>query len=58
MFGSLLSLGTKLVTLPVDLADVGLDIVSGGDGKNPDSILTSVRDVRDEVADSFKALDE
>jgi hypothetical protein len=63
MFGRLLSLGTRIVTLPLDVGNSVIDVASGGDGSkrskqcrgNP---LVELEDVRDELADSFKSLDD
>jgi len=61
MFGKLFSAGIKVVTLPVDVVNIGLDVASGGSGSKhsrSDSPLGSLERVRDEVADSVEeALD-
>lgn len=61
MFGSLLSAATRIVTSPVDIVDIGVDVVTGGDGSKRsrrDSLLSGVLDTRDDVAKSFKELDD
>lgn len=60
MFGSLLGGITKAVTLPLDVVDIGLDIVTGGDGSKysrRDSVLSPIVDIRDDVVDSLNELD-
>jgi hypothetical protein len=60
MFGSLLGGVARLATLPLDVADISLDIVSGGDGSRHsrrDSILSPLVDTRDDFADALEELD-
>ena len=61
MFGSLLKSVTKVVTAPVDIVDIGVDVLTGGDGSKSsrrDSPLSGIIDMRDNVADSFEELDD
>lgn len=65
MFGKLLSTVIKTVTLPVDAAAAGLDILAGGDGSkksrtsddapNPAGMLEKLRD---RVAESAEEIDD
>jgi len=61
MFGSLLSTAFKIATLPVDVASIGVDVVTGGDGskksRTKDSIIGDVEGVRDAVADAIESVD-
>jgi hypothetical protein len=63
MFGKLLSSVTKIATIPLDVVNIGIDVVAGGDGSKAsrsDSInpLENVAEVRDDVADALEELDE
>lgn len=64
MFGSLISSVIKIVTLPVDAANAGLDILAGGDGskesRNQDDVnpLAMVEQLRDRIAEAAKDTDE
>jgi hypothetical protein len=61
MFGSLLKGVTKIATSPLDIVDIGVDVVTGGDGsKNSrrDSPLSGLINMRDDVADAFEELDD
>jgi hypothetical protein len=63
MFGKLLSSTIKLVTLPIDAANAGMDILCGGDGSKRsrngyDSPLSVVEKLRDHVAKSAEEADE
>lgn len=65
MFGKLISGVIKTVTLPVDAASAGLDIITGGDGSkrsrrngevfpNPFALI---EEVRDRVCESAEEID-
>lgn len=61
MFGGFLKGVTKIVSSPLDVVDIGLDVVTGGDGSKHsrrDSLLSGFIDVRDDVANAFEELDE
>lgn len=61
MFGSLLSIATKIITAPIDIVDIGVDVVTGGDGSKrsrQNSPLSGIIDTRDDVADAFDELDD
>lgn len=61
MFGSLLKGVTKIATSPLDVVDIGVDVVTGGDGSKRsrrDSPLSGLIDMRDDVADAFEELDD
>jgi hypothetical protein len=63
MFGKLLSSAIKVVTLPVDAAAAGFDILAGGDGTkssrtdgaNP---VGMVEELRDRVAEAAEDIDD
>lgn len=59
MLGNLLSTVTKIVTLPIDVAEVGLDVVTGGDGSRRElkSIAPMPSDARDAVCEILEDLD-
>lgn len=61
MFGSLLKSATRIATSPLDIADIGLDVVTGGNGSKSsrrDSLLSGLIESRDDVADAFEELDD
>lgn len=64
MIGSILSTVTKVATLPVDLAAIGIDVATGGDGSkssrqdNPFNLAQSAGDLRDEILDALEELDD
>jgi hypothetical protein len=62
MFGSLLSTVIKTVSLPLDAANAGLDILTGGDGSKEGRLempLTGdLEQLRDAIADAAKDIDE
>lgn len=61
MFGSLLKTGLNIVSSPVDILDIGVDVVTGGDGSKAsrrDSLLSGVLGMRDDVGDALEELDE
>lgn len=60
MFGKLLSKAFKIATLPVDVASIGVDVVTGDGSKKSrtkDSLVGDVRGVRDAVADAIESVD-
>lgn len=61
MFGSIMKAATKVVSAPLDIADIGLDIATGGNGRKAsrrDSLLSPLVEMRDDFADSLEELDE
>lgn len=61
MLGKLLSTVTKVATLPLDVANITLDVACGGDGSKrsrSDSPLGGLEDIRDQVAESMEEFDE
>jgi hypothetical protein len=62
MFGKFLSTAIRVVTLPVDAVNVGMDIATGGDGSKEsreDVPLTSdLEKLRDAIADTAEDLDD
>jgi hypothetical protein len=61
MFGELLSKTIRVVTLPVDAANIGIDLLCGGDGsKNSrmdDTPLALLEELRDKIAETAKEID-
>lgn len=63
MFGKILSSAIKVVTLPVDAANIAADMATGGDGSkrsrtddyNP---LGELEKLRDRVADAAEGIDD
>ena len=53
MFGTVLSTITKVVTLPVDAVEYGLDKVDGGDGSK-ESRKTEISETRDDICDAME----
>lgn len=63
MIGKLISSAIKVVTLPVDMVNAGMDILAGGDGgkesrMNTPSPLSLVEELRDAAANAAEELDE
>jgi hypothetical protein len=62
MFGSLLSTVIKTVSLPIDAANAGLDILTGGDGSKEGRLEIplsgDLEQLRDAIADVAKDIDE
>jgi hypothetical protein len=65
MFGKLLSKAIKVATLPVDVANAGMDIVTGGDGSkhsrnHPDNCnpLALAEQIRDAAAKAAEDIDD
>jgi hypothetical protein len=61
MFGGILKSATRMVSSPLDIADIGMDVLTGGDGSKRsrrDSPLSGILETRDEVANAFEELDE
>ena len=65
MFGKLMSTAIKVATIPVDVANAGMDIVTGGDGSkrsrnHPDncSPLALAEQVRDATAKAAEDIDD
>ena len=63
MLGKLIGTAIRVVTLPLDAANAGMDILTGGDGSkrsraddcNP---LSGLEDLRDRVAETADEIDE
>ncbi|MFZ2279303.1 MAG: hypothetical protein WAW39_16035 [Prosthecobacter sp.] len=63
MFGKLLSTVINVVTLPLDAANAGMDILSGGNGSkrsrnSDDSPLAALEQWRDQVSEAAEEIDE
>lgn len=63
MLGKLISTLTKTVTLPLDAANAGLDLLSGGDGSKKsrtgdDTPLALLEKLRDRVAEAAEEIDD
>jgi len=63
MFGKLLSSAIKVVTLPIDAANIALDVATGGDGskesRNDDlNPLSDLENIRDRIAESAEEIDD
>ncbi len=65
MFGKFLSSTIKVVTLPLDAANIAMDFATGGSGSkasrtnaNNASPLSWAEQVRDEIADAAKDIDK
>lgn len=65
MLGSLLSTVTKVVTLPLDVDNSTMDVMSGGSGSkasrtNPNDLnpLGDLERIRDRVAETLEEIDE
>ena len=61
MLGKLLSSAVRLVTLPVDIVETGVDLATGGDGslrglKQAD--LPLISEFRDAVAETLEKIDK
>lgn len=62
MLGKLLSSAIKVVTLPLDAANAGMDMLCGGDGSKDsrnsyDSPLSALETLRDEVTEAAEDID-
>jgi hypothetical protein len=59
MIGRLLSIGLRVVTLPVDIGEIVLDRMCGGDGSRKDLKATGMApsDVRDQIAELLEEID-
>jgi len=64
MFGKLLSSAIKTVTLPIDAANAGVDLITGGDGSKHSRMEDSpnpfqlAEKLRDAVADAAEDIDD
>lgn len=63
MFGKLLATAIKTVTLPLDAANAGMDILCGGDGSKESRTeeptpFALLENLRDRVAEAAKDVDE
>ena len=60
MIGKLLSGALKIVTLPVDIVEIGMDMATGGDGSKQSrnsTDLPMVSNLRDKIADTLEDID-
>lgn len=57
MLGKLLSKTIKIVTFPVDVAEVGMDMMCGGDGSRKNDPF-GLSKVRDKVCDKIEDIDD
>jgi hypothetical protein len=62
MFGQLISSGIKIVTLPIDATNAGLDVLAGGNGSKRSRLdcpnpLSLAEEIRDAVADAAESID-
>lgn len=63
MLGKLLGSAIRVVTLPVDAVNIGIDMISGGngskssrtDGSNP---LGMIEELRDKIAETADEIDD
>lgn len=65
MFGNIISSAIRIATLPIDVANAGMDIVTGGDGSkssrnHPDNCnpLALAEQIRDAAAKTAESIDE
>lgn len=63
MFGKLLGTAIRVVSLPVDAANAGMDMLTGGDGTKrsrnaDDNPLAMLEQLRDRVAETAEDLDK
>lgn len=63
MLGKLIGTAIRVVTLPVDAANAGMDIMCGGSGTkrsrmSDDSPLTMLEELRDRIAETAEDIDK
>jgi len=63
MLGKLLSTAIKAVTLPIDAANAGIDIMCGGDGSkrsrtDESNPMAFLEELRDRVAEAAEGIDD
>ena len=60
MFGKLLSTVTKIATLPIDAAEIGFDMATGGDGSRRDmrDNLPMPSELRDKICETMEDIDD
>lgn len=61
MFGDLLSSAIRITTLPLDAANIAMDVATGGSGSKhsrSDSPLGALEEIRDAIADTAQEIDE
>ena len=63
MLGKFISSAIKIVTLPIDAANAGMDMMCGGDGSKEsrtrcDTPLEMLESLRDKVADAAREIDD
>lgn len=62
MFGNLIGSAIRIATLPVDAANAGMDMITGGDGSkrsrtSDDNPLAMLENLRDRVAETAEEID-
>jgi hypothetical protein len=63
MLGKLIGTAIRAVTLPIDAANAGIDILTGGDGSKRSrtddwNLLGAVEELRDQIAETADEIDE
>lgn len=61
MLGKLLGAAVKAITIPVDIVEIGADMVMGGDGSKQSRNSTDlplVSNLRDKVVDALEDIDK
>ena len=63
MFGKLLGSAIRIVTLPIDAVNIGLDLATGGDGSKESrtdfpSPTALAEQIRDKLAEAAEEIDE
>lgn len=61
MFGKLLSDVVKVITLPIDVTEITLDVLTGGDGSKESfdqSGLPRPSEIRDKVCEKIEEIDD
>jgi hypothetical protein len=61
MIGNLLGKAIRVVTLPVDAANIGMDLICGGSGSKKsrmdDNPIALLEELRDKVAETAEKID-
>jgi hypothetical protein len=59
MFGKLLSTVTKVASVPLDVAEIGLDVATGGNGDRKElrDALGLPSDIRDKICEHIEDID-
>jgi hypothetical protein len=63
MFGKLISTVFKVATLPIDVASISLDVLSGGDGSKDErldshNLIAPLEQIRDKICETMEDLDD